>query len=98
MRNVIDQFLSGLPRHLEGFKEAIERQDTKTLIKTAHACKGSAVTIGAPLMAEISSALELIGREGKMTDANAKFTQWLQDHNRTIQALQQEQEPFTSSL
>jgi len=92
---VIDQFLSDLPRHLEGIKQAVERQNSVALEKTAHACKGSSRSIGATLLAEISYALELMGREGTMTDATAKFEQWLQEQDRTIHALQQEREKLT---
>jgi signal transduction histidine kinase/DNA-binding response OmpR family regulator len=94
---VIEQFLLDLPRHLEGIKQAVERQDSEALVKTAHACKGSSRTIGATLLAEISYALELSGREGTMTDATAKFEQWLQAQERTTHALQQEREQLTSS-
>ncbi len=94
---VIDQFLSDLPRHLEGIKQAVERQDSEALVKTAHACKGSSRSIGATLLAEISYALELLGREGRMTDTSAKFEQWLQEQERTTHALQQEREQLTSS-
>ena len=94
---VIEQFLLDLPRHLEGIKQAVERQDSEALVKTAHACKGSSRTIGATLLAEISYALELSGREGTMTDATAKFEQWLQAQERTTHALQQERKQLTSS-
>ena len=75
---VIDQFLLDLPRHHEGIKQAVERLDSEALVKAAHACKGSSRSIGATLLAEISYALELMGREGTMTDVTAKFAQWLQ--------------------
>ena len=94
---VIDQFLSDLPRHLEGIKQAVERQDSEALVKTAHACKGSSRSIGANLLAEMSYALELMGREGTLTNAAAKFEQWLQEQERTTHALQQEKEQFMSS-
>ena len=94
---MIEKFLWDLPRYLEGIKQAVERQDSEALVKTAHACKGSSRTIGATLLAEISYALELSGREGTMTDATAKFEQWIQAQERTIHALQQEREQLTSS-
>lgn len=91
----MDQFLSDLPRHLEGIKQAVERQDSEALVKTAHACKGSSRSIGATLLAESSYALELMGREGTMTDATEKFEQWLQEQERTTHALQQERMQLT---
>ena len=58
---VIDQFLSDLPRHLEGIKQAVEIHDSEALVETAHACKGSSRSIGAILLAETSYTLELMG-------------------------------------
>ena len=94
---VIDQFLLDLPRHLEGIKQAVERQDSEALVKTAHACKGSSRSIGATLLAEISYALELMGRDGTMTDVTTKFAQWLQEQERTTHTLQQEREQLMLS-
>jgi len=94
---VINQFLSDLPRHLEGIKQAIEQQGAENLVKTAHACKGSSRSIGATLLAETSYSLELMAREGRMAEAPAKFEQWLQEQVRTIHALQQERERLTVS-
>jgi len=51
---VIDQFLSDLPRHHEGIKQAVQRQDSEALVKTAHACKGSSRYMGALPLAEIN--------------------------------------------
>ncbi len=94
---VVDQFLSDLPRHLEGIKQAVERQDSDALVKTAHACKGSSRSIGATLLANISYALEMMGREGTMEDATAKLEQWLQEKDRTVLALRQERKQLTAS-
>jgi CheY-like chemotaxis protein len=94
---VVDQFLSDLPRHLEGIKQAVERHDSEALVKAAHACKGSSRSMGAILLADISYDLEMMGREGTMGDATVKFAQWLQEKNRTVLALQQERIQLTAS-
>jgi HPt (histidine-containing phosphotransfer) domain-containing protein len=60
---VVHQFLANLPRHFEGIKPAIDHQDPDALMKAAHACKGSCRLIGAISLAEVSYALELMGRE-----------------------------------
>ena len=87
---LVDQFLEDLPRHLEGLQKALEHQDLEALVKSAHTCKGSSRSIGATSLAEISHALELIGRKGIFENANETFTQWLKEHERTALALQQE--------
>ncbi|MEX2493042.1 MAG: PAS domain S-box protein [Nitrospirales bacterium] len=94
---VMDQFLADLPRHLESIKQAVERQDAAALVKAAHACKGSSRSMGAILLADISYALEMMGREGTMGEVSVKFSQWLQEKDRTVLALQQERIHHTAS-
>lgn len=94
---VIDQFLLDLPRHLQGIKNAIEHHDAETLVRTAHACKGSSRSIGATLLAKTSYSLELIAREGRLAEAPAKFEQWVQEQVQTFHALQEERELLTAS-
>ena len=96
--SVIDQFLSDLPRHLEGIQQAIKSQDAETLIKTAHACKGASRSIGAIVLAEISYTLESMGREGTMAHVPETFELWLREHERTTQALQQERDQPTAEM
>jgi CheY-like chemotaxis protein len=86
---VLDQFLTDLPRHLESIKQAVDHQDPEALVKAAHTCKGSSRSIGAISLAEVSYALEVMGREGTVEGAAEKFEQWLQEQNRTTHALQQ---------
>ena len=61
---VVDQFLEDLPRHREGIRQALDQQNLEALVKSAHTCKGSSRSVGATALAEISYALELMGREG----------------------------------
>jgi CheY-like chemotaxis protein len=62
--NVIDQFLSDLPRHLEGIKQDVKRQDSDALVKMAHASKVSSGYRGALHLAETSFSLKTLGRQG----------------------------------
>ncbi|MCA9469981.1 MAG: Hpt domain-containing protein, partial [Nitrospira sp.] len=41
MESLIDQFLDDLPRHLENILRSIQQQDSSSLTKAAHTCKGS---------------------------------------------------------
>ena len=95
---LVDQFLEDLPRHLENIQLAVKHQDAAALIKAAHTCKGSSRSIGATCLADISYALELMGRAGTMTDTNAKFEEWVQEQERTAQALQEERNQLTSEV
>jgi HPt (histidine-containing phosphotransfer) domain-containing protein len=62
--NVIDQFHSNLPRHLEGIKQDVKRQDSDALVKMAHASKVSSGYRGALHLAETSFSLKTLGRQG----------------------------------
>ncbi len=95
---VVDQFLEDLPRHLKNIQQAIKQQDVASLIEAAHACKGSSRAIGAASLAEISYALESMGREGTIDTAAEKFERWLKEQDRTIHALEQERKQLSSSL
>ncbi len=95
---LVDQFLEDLPRHLEGIQEALEHQDCEALVKAAHTCKGSERSIGATCLADISYTLESMGREGNLEDANEKLAQWLQEQERTTQALQEERNQATAEV
>jgi len=86
---VVEQFLEDLPRHAENITRAIDHQDTEALMKTAHACKGSSRSIGAISLADVSHALEIMGREGSLEDAATTFEEWLKEQDRTTHALQQ---------
>ena len=93
---VVDQFLTDLPHHRENIKQAIDLEDPEALVKAAHSCKGPCQSIGATRLAEMSYALEMIGREETMKKAPGRFEQWLQVQDRTIYALQQERGQLTS--
>ena len=95
---LVDQFLEDLPRHLEGLQQALEHQDCDALVKAAHTCKGSSRSIGATCLADISYTLESMGREGTFEGVNEKFTQWLQEQERTALALRQERNQATSEV
>jgi len=96
--SVVDQFLLDLPRHLQGIQQAVEGKDAEAMVKAAHTCKGSARSIGAISLAEISFALEQMGREGALEGAAEKFKQWLVEKERTTHALERKREQLASSL
>ena len=96
--SVVDQFLGDLPRYERGIQQAVERQHADDLVKAAHTCKGSARSIGAISLADISYALEQLGREGAVASAPEKFKQWLTEKDRTVSALQLERDKLTQEI
>ncbi len=94
---LVQQFLEDLPRHDAGIQQAIAQQDAEALTKAAHACKGACRAIGAIALSEISYTLETMGRQGTTTDTIETFKEWLQEQERTKQALEQEKKQAVSS-
>jgi len=84
---VTDQFHSDLPRHLEGIKQAIERQDSEALVKMAHASKVSSGYMGALHLAEISFSLKTLGRQETTLGAQDFLSKFRHEQNRVIDAL-----------
>jgi HPt (histidine-containing phosphotransfer) domain-containing protein len=84
---VIDEFLSNLPRHLKGIKQALERQNSEALVKTVHGCKGSSPYIGALPFAEIRFSLKTLGHQGTTLGAKDFLSKFRPEQNRVIEAL-----------
>ena len=90
--NLIDQFLTDLPRHVHALQSALKQQDADAFMKAAHGCKGCCRSIGAMSLAEMSYELEMIGREGRMEMAAMNLERWMIEQDRTRQAFQQERD------
>jgi len=72
---VIDLFLADTPIRLEKLRQALENEDAQTLVKTAHALKGSCSNLGAGRMAKRCSELEALGREERLRGAGSLYRQ-----------------------
>ena len=88
--SVVEQFLTDLPRHLEGIKQAIATEDPEALIKTAHACKGSCRAMGALPLADVCYALETLGRQGTTIGGQDLLPKIEEEQDRVTVALNQQ--------
>ncbi|GJL62468.1 MAG: hypothetical protein NPIRA04_11220 [Nitrospirales bacterium] len=86
--SVIEQFLADIPRHLAGIRKAIDDHDAESLMKTAHAFKGSCRNVGAKPLADICFLLEQLGREGTTEGSIPIFTQ-LESEESLVQSVLQ---------
>jgi HPt (histidine-containing phosphotransfer) domain-containing protein len=68
---VIALFLDSAPPRLAALREAVARDDARTLEQEAHALKGSAATLGARPLAAICEELQALGRAGDVARASA---------------------------
>ena len=62
-------FLEHAPRQVEKVAAAVSNGDPTSLREDAHKLKGSCLSMGASEMAARASALESLGKEGRLEDA-----------------------------
>ncbi|GJL54814.1 MAG: hypothetical protein NPIRA02_19460 [Nitrospirales bacterium] len=95
--SVIEQFLEDIPRHLDGIRRAIEQHDADSLMKAAHAFKGSCRNIGAQPLTDACFALEQVGRGGTTEGTLPLLTQLEAEISRIQSVLQLEIQSKISS-
>jgi HPt (histidine-containing phosphotransfer) domain-containing protein len=66
-------FLQETPRLLAATAQAAADKDPRALANAAHAIKGSAANFSAPRCVQAAAALERIGRENTLSDADAAY-------------------------
>ncbi|MEE8126626.1 MAG: Hpt domain-containing protein [Nitrospirales bacterium] len=59
-----NHFLPDLPGQLTAIQNAIDQMETESLYRATHTLKGSARHMGAQRLADLSSNLETLGRQG----------------------------------
>ena len=69
LQDIIEAFLDESPRWLATIREAIDRQDARTLQRAAHTLKGSTAYFGATHASEIVLQLETMGKNSELTHA-----------------------------
>jgi HPt (histidine-containing phosphotransfer) domain-containing protein len=70
VKRAVDNFVSRTPETLAELHAAVVACDAEALRAGAHKLKGSALNLGALRVAEVSLALEELGREGSPADGS----------------------------
>jgi signal transduction histidine kinase/DNA-binding response OmpR family regulator/HPt (histidine-containing phosphotransfer) domain-containing protein len=73
-KEIVDLFLENLPDSIAQIREAIANSDSNALDKAAHSLKGSVGNFGARRAFEAAYRLEVIGREGRLAEADAALS------------------------
>ena len=68
-KEMLQEFLSYVPKQLEKLAETIKRGEAKVVEREAHSLKGAAGNLGAKPMADLALQLELLGRKGDLAVA-----------------------------
>jgi PAS domain S-box-containing protein len=84
---IVDLFLDELPRQTLLLRDALARQDSNALERTAHKLKGSIGNFGARRAYDAALRLEVIGREERLSDAPAALTELEGETERLREAL-----------
>ena len=69
LQRVLGLYLGELPGRMDAIRQALEQQDARALRDAAHSLRGSSVTLGANLVAQICEQLELDAEAGKLSSA-----------------------------
>jgi PAS domain S-box-containing protein len=72
---VAAMFRHDAPRRLLALRGAVERGDAAAVARLAHALKGEAGTIGAPILQQLAADLERLARSGALAGAAALLEQ-----------------------
>ncbi len=86
---LIDSYLEDATPKLEEIRRAINKYDADSLRNSAHALKSLSVTIGAVLLAQVSTKLEAIGRSGTTFGASSLVKNLDTEYQQLVKALQQ---------
>jgi len=72
LAEILDLFLVDVPARLTKLHDAVKTRSCDSVIREAHALKGSALGIGASRLAMLCAAIEHHAREGNIEQATAR--------------------------
>ncbi len=89
LAELIDSYHEDAVPKLNEIRRAIDKKDADTLRNSAHALRSLSVTIGAVLLAQVSTELEAIGRSGTTLGTSTLVKKLDTEYQRLETALQQ---------
>jgi HPt (histidine-containing phosphotransfer) domain-containing protein len=93
-QEVVQLFCAETPELLAAIRAAITRGDTQAVQRAAHALKGTVLSFGAQAAGEAALRVEVMGRDGDLTDAAlacAVLEQEVVNLERALAVFRQEQ-------
>jgi HPt (histidine-containing phosphotransfer) domain-containing protein len=87
MREIIGLFLEEGARLLQQIRDAVAARDADALQGAAHALKGSVGNMAAPRAIELSHAIEVMARNGRLDETPRALTALETELNRVQRAL-----------
>jgi CheY-like chemotaxis protein len=87
LQEIAALFLDELPHLTDAIQDALVKQDSNALERAAHKLKGSVGSFGARRAYDAAYRLEVIGREGRLAEADAAWSDLEGDVERLRAAL-----------
>ena len=86
---LIDTYLEETPRLIEELVQLLEKLDTVAFGRTAHSIKSSSASLGALSFSALAKELEMMGKAGDLTGAEAKVEQLKVNYGQVKRALKE---------
>jgi two-component system sensor histidine kinase/response regulator len=85
---LLDMFFREVPRQLETLRRGRAEGNTEEVRRAAHTLKSHGMSFGAPALARVARAVEVLARESNLSGAGSLFGQLEAEWGRARQALQ----------
>ena len=75
LTKIINNYLEDAPQLLQNIREAVAADDGEALRQSAHSLRSSSANLGAMTLSNLCKELEIMGREGNVTNAKVIIPQ-----------------------
>ncbi len=79
---LLGEFINNLPEQVDSLRTALDKKDVKALTEQAHTLKGASANLSADRISAAALQLELIGREGNLSEGEHKLCELGDEVNR----------------
>jgi CheY-like chemotaxis protein len=87
LRRVLEMYRDSTPAQLDALERGAAGGDLMAVRETAHALKGTSVTIGAAALADRLAAIEALARQGAADALGAAMAEVRRQHGRVLRAV-----------
>ena len=80
LAELIDTYCQETPQLIETLEQALARNDAPAFQRTAHSIKSSSASLGALPLSDLARELEMAGKAGQLSGAEARVQQLAADY------------------
>jgi HPt (histidine-containing phosphotransfer) domain-containing protein len=89
IEEVIEVFNEDAPKLLHDLQYALTTHDVNLFRRAAHSLKSNSAEFGAVKLSEMAKELEIMGKEGRLTEASEKVARALAEYEIVKEALRE---------